>query len=173
MLAPGQQMTITLKLPEKAGEEKRIKNRENRGKLTVKADKIRKTQDLIKFQISADLRSQKFLCIGQDAPQVVIERAKQMDDKESFVVAWRSHIAHDEIKPWWEPTQLHMNVFCNNDKELPLRITVNNQRGNSQSNQKIYGFVETTTNEIEMLGTSAPIPIKNENGKVKGQLYFN
>ena len=49
MLAPGQQMTITLKLPEKAGEEKRIKNRENRGKLTVKADKIRKTQDLIKF----------------------------------------------------------------------------------------------------------------------------
>ena len=50
-------LTITLKLPEKAGENTHIKNRGNRGKLTVRADKIRKTQDLIKFQISADLKS--------------------------------------------------------------------------------------------------------------------
>jgi len=57
-----------LKLIEKPGDTKQLKNRENRGKLIVRADKIRKTQDLIKFQISADLKSKKFLCFGSDEP---------------------------------------------------------------------------------------------------------
>lgn len=45
-------MTLTLSLNDK-NDGRKIKNRENRGKLIVRADKIRKTQDLIKFQISA------------------------------------------------------------------------------------------------------------------------
>ena len=48
MLTKGQQMTVTLTLPEKTTD-KKIRNRKNRGKLTIRADKIRKTQDLIKF----------------------------------------------------------------------------------------------------------------------------
>lgn len=42
MLAPGQQMTLTLSLNDK-NDGRKIKNRENRGKLIVRADKIRKT----------------------------------------------------------------------------------------------------------------------------------
>ncbi len=48
MVAPNQQMNVQLSLPEK-GTDKKIKNRENRGTLIVRADKIRKTEDLIKF----------------------------------------------------------------------------------------------------------------------------
>ena len=41
-------MAMTLSLPEaKTG--KRIRNRENRGMLTIRADKIKKTEDIIKF----------------------------------------------------------------------------------------------------------------------------
>lgn len=74
-------MNVTLTLPEK-GTDKKIKNRENRGTLIVRADKIRKTQDLIKFQISAMLNSMKFLCFGNDAPYLMIERARQNDTKD-------------------------------------------------------------------------------------------
>lgn len=65
MKAPNQQLKKTLTLPSsKTG--KKIRNRENRGMLTIRADKIRKTEDIIKFQISANLRSNKFLCWGVD-----------------------------------------------------------------------------------------------------------
>lgn len=44
MMTPGQKMSIILTLPEKSSEkDRKIKNRENRGFLTVRADKIRKT----------------------------------------------------------------------------------------------------------------------------------
>ena len=46
-------MNITLNLNNSA--DTKIKSRDNRGKLKVRADKIRKTQDLIKLQISAVL----------------------------------------------------------------------------------------------------------------------
>ena len=94
-------MTLTLQLNDK-NDGRKIKNRENRGKLTVRADKIRKTQDLIKFQISAVLKSKKFLCIGSDAPYLLIERARQNDDGD-MVKVWKTLTAHDECRPWWEP----------------------------------------------------------------------
>mmetsp|Transcript_4187 Transcript_4187/g.5161 ORF Transcript_4187/g.5161 Transcript_4187/m.5161 type:complete len:184 (-) Transcript_4187:1407-1958(-) len=67
MLAKGQQMDLTLTLLDNS-DGRKIKNRDNRGILTVRADKVKKTQDLIKFQISAILKSKKFLCFGSDAP---------------------------------------------------------------------------------------------------------
>ena len=70
-------MTLTLTLPEnKVKGAKKIRNRENRGSLSVRADKIKKTEDIIKFQISAMLKSRRFLCFGNDAPYLTIERSR-------------------------------------------------------------------------------------------------
>ena len=44
--------TLTYPTQEKKGT-KKIKNRENRGLLIVRADKVKKTEDIIKFQISS------------------------------------------------------------------------------------------------------------------------
>ena len=101
MLTPGQKMTIRLTLPEKTTD-KKIKNRQNRGTLVVRADKIRKTQDLIKFQISAVLNSQKFMCFGHDSPYLLMERARQ-NETSDMVQVWKTTTAHDEVRPWWEP----------------------------------------------------------------------
>lgn len=117
--------------------DKKVKNRDNRGKFIVRADKIKKTQDLIKFQISALLKSKKFLCFGSDAPYLLVERSRQLDATENLkandmVKVWKTHTAHDETKPWWEPHQLYMTEFCNNNKMLPLRFTVYNYRNNGE-----------------------------------------
>ena len=48
MLAKDQQMRLVLTLPEEEGK-KRVKKRNNRGFLTIRADKIKKTEDIIKF----------------------------------------------------------------------------------------------------------------------------
>ena len=40
------------------------------------ADVIQVTSDVLKFQISAKLKSNKFFCLGRDCPYLVIERAE-------------------------------------------------------------------------------------------------
>ena len=80
---------------------KKIRNKENRGKLLIRADKIKKTDDIIKFQISADLKPKKFLCFRKDDPYLQIERARQ-NDPTDMVRIWKSSIAHDDTHPWWE-----------------------------------------------------------------------
>lgn len=47
-----------------------------RGKLKIQADAIKKTEDIIKFQITGNLKSRKFLCFGVDNPYLMIERGK-------------------------------------------------------------------------------------------------
>ena len=37
----------------------------------------------------------------------------------------------------------------------------------------MYGYLETTTRGIEMIGLGNPIPLKNEKGKTTGQIVFN
>lgn len=99
----------------------------------------------------------------------MIERARQTDSSD-MVQVWRTMTAHDETQPWWEPHQLFMSEFCNNNKMLPLRFTVFNYRNNGA--HKMYGYVETTTRGIEMIGNE-PLIIKNEKGKKTGELIFN
>jgi len=65
---------LQLELPEKPGV--------SRGKLKVFADSVTATEDVIKFQISAELKSLKILCFGNDNPYLMIERAKQNNHKE-------------------------------------------------------------------------------------------
>ena len=47
----------------------------------MRADIITKTEDTIKFQICADLKSKKFLCIGANNPYLLIERARNVGNK--------------------------------------------------------------------------------------------
>ena len=95
----------------------------------MRADKVKKTEDIIKFQISAELKSRKFLCFGNDAPYLLIERARQINSESEpnsseMVKVYKTTTAHDNLHPWWEPTTLFMTDFCNNNKQLPLRISV-------------------------------------------------
>ena len=85
MMADKQQKTLTLILPEGEKSNKKIKNRNNRGQLIVKAGKIKKTEDIIKFQISAQLKSRRFLCFKNDTPYVLISKALQADIPDEFV----------------------------------------------------------------------------------------
>lgn len=54
-----------------------------------------------------------------------------------MVKVFRTPTAHDEIKPWWEPTTLFMTEFCNNNKQLPIRISVKNYV--NAGTHKVYG----------------------------------
>ena len=76
MTATNQCLELTLTLSEEDAKSFKIKNRNNRGKLIVRADKIKKTEDIIKFQIGANLKSKKFLCFYSDSPFLQIERAR-------------------------------------------------------------------------------------------------
>ena len=82
-----------------------------------------------------------------------------------MVKVFKTSIAHDQLNPWWEPHTLFMTEFCNNNKQLPLRITVNNYKNSGQPEQ--YGSVETTTRAIEMLSGES-LYLTNQKGKRTG-----
>ena len=175
MMSPGQTMRLRLELNESKTGTKRIRNRKNRGTLIVRADKIKKTEDVIKFQISAILKSKKFLCFGVDQPFLVIERARQVlqtdEDEDNMVKVFSTLIAYDQINPWWEPTTLAMTEFCNNNKQLPLRISVYNYQ--NHGDPQLYGQVETTARAIEMAYQANSLELSNAKGKVTGSITFN
>ena len=47
----------------------------------VEAENIKPSLGEIKFQITADVKSKKFLCFGSDAPYLLIERARQNESE--------------------------------------------------------------------------------------------
>ena len=66
--------------------------------------------------------------------------------------------------------QLSMTEFCNNDKYLPIRFSV--LSFSNSGNNEIYGSVDTTTRDIEMLPeANKRLEIKKK-GKVTGYLEF-
>ena len=64
-----------------------------------------------------------------------------------------------------------MTQFCNNNKQLPLRISVKNEKNNGT--HKMYGSVNITTRGIEMLAPGEPITLTNAKGQKTGQIAFN
>ena len=158
MMAPNQRLELKLY----------IRNKPNvcRGILKVFADSIKITSDVIKFQIVGKMNSCKTLCFGQDSPYLIIERAKQNNQKE-FVRVHQTQYKFNKTEPRWDTTQMAMTDFCLNNKYLPLRFSVYSYQ-NSGTHPK-YGEAVCTLKDIEM---NPEIAIKNSKGKVKGKLRF-
>jgi hypothetical protein len=136
----------------------------------VWADKIKKTEDIVKYQVQATLTSRKFLCFRQDNPYLLIERARRANLNE-YVRVEKSNVMFDDTNPWWDTKQTTMTEFCNNDKYLPIRLSV--YSFSNSGNNQMYGQVTTTTRDIEMLPSENRIlQIKNEKGLVTGHLEF-
>ena len=68
----------------------------------MRADKVKKTDDIIKFQISALLKTKKFFCFGHDDPYLVIERGR-LNETNDMVKVYKTQTAYEQLNPWWEP----------------------------------------------------------------------
>lgn len=134
--------------------------------LKIWADKIKSTADIIKFQISAELKSKRFLCFGTDNPYLQIDRARQAHT-DDFVKVYRTNHKFQETNPWWDPHLMTMTEFCNNNKHLPIRLSVYNYSNSGE--HKMYGSVEITTRGIEMLPGKVLV-LKDPKGRVTGQI---
>jgi hypothetical protein len=117
------------------------------GTLKIQGDVVRKTEDIIKFQIRGILKSRKFLCFGFDNPYLLIERGK-IDKPGDYMRIFKTDFKYEDANPWWDTYSMSMTDFCNNNKHLPLRLTVKSHSNHGE--HPIYGSVETTTREIEM-----------------------
>ena len=70
MMSPGLAVTKTLMLPDKPDK--------SRGLLKIRGDKIKNTEDRVKFQLCANLKTKKFLCLGANNPYLLVERARNI-----------------------------------------------------------------------------------------------
>ncbi len=99
----------------------------------------------------------------------MIERGK-IEQPGEYMRVFKTEFKYADTNPWWDAYQMTMTDFCNNNKTLPIRISVLCYR--NAGKHPIYGTVVTTTREIEMAPDST-IEIKDKNGKVQGTLTFN
>lgn len=90
-----------------------------------------------------------------------------MDD---LVRVFKTSSKFDDSKPWWDAHSMSMTEFCNNNKLLPIRLSVYNYV--NSGNHPLYGSVDTTTREIEML-PNGELKIKNLKGQVTGTIKIN
>lgn len=118
-----------------------------RGNLKIQADMVKKSEDIIKFQISAQIKSMKTLCFGNDDPFLLIERGK-IDRPGEWMKVFKTDYVSGNLTPSWDTYQLTMTDFCNNNKSLPLRLSVKSYRNSGEC--PTYGESITSTREIEM-----------------------
>lgn len=130
---------------------------------------MRKSEDIIKFQITALLVSRKFLCFGSDNPYLMIERGK-IDKPGEWMRVFKTDFKYEDTNPWWDAYQMSMTDFCNNNKLCPLRLTVRSHLNHGI--HPLYGRVETTTREIEMAKDNK-LELKDDSNKVRGSIQFN
>lgn len=107
-----------------------------------------------------------------DNPYILVERARCLINKENvefneknfkttmgqavssmeLVTDWVRIYKTDYIfssnKPYWDPFNLKMSTLCNNNKKLPLRISVLSFANSGE--HFLYGQVITSVREIEM-----------------------
>jgi len=65
---------------------------------------------------------------------------------------------------------MSMTEFCNNNKLLPIRLSVYSYVNSGE--HPMYGYVDTTTREIEMRPNNM-LPLKDAKGKDAGYIKFN
>ena len=93
MMAPEQRLNLKLYLPNKPNV--------SRGNFCVFADSIKATEDVIKFQITGDLRTKKIMCFGSENTYLLIERSRSVD-KHDFVRVLKTSYKFENREPWWD-----------------------------------------------------------------------
>ena len=88
-----------------------------------------------------------------------------------MVRVYKTANAYDDINPWWEPTTLFMTELCNNNKNLPMRISCFNYTNSGA--HKEYGSAIVTTRDIEMMGDKKILRLENKKGSLAGYIQFN
>ena len=88
-----------------------------------------------------------------------------------MVRVYKTANAYDDINPWWEPTTLFMTELCNNNKNLPMRISCFNYTNSGA--HKEYGSAIVTTRDIEMMGDKKILKLENKKGSLAGYIQFN
>ena len=85
---------------------------------------------------------------------------------------YKTDYRFDEYKPWWDPYEMGMSELCNNNKNLPLRLTVASYT--NSGDDPTYGSIVTSTKEIEMLPEkNMTLQLKDRRGKPAGTITFN
>ena len=98
--------------------------------------------------------------------------SKDKREGGDFVQVYKTNYKFDEANPWWDPYDMHMSELCNNNKNLPLRLTVASYT--NSGDDPTYGSIITSTKEIEMLPEKdMTLHLKDRKGRPAGTIKFN
>jgi hypothetical protein len=99
----------------------------------------------------------------------MIERGKMNIDNE-WMRVFKTDNKFDDPSPWWDAYQMTMTDFCNNNKHLPIRLTVKSYV--NSGDHPVYGSIITTTRDIEM-ANGGMMDITDIKGRKSGSISFN
>jgi len=76
------------------------------------------------------------------------QAVSSMELVTDWVRIYKTDYIFSSNKPYWDPFNLKMSTLCNNNKKLPLRISVLSFANSGE--HFLYGQVITSVREIEM-----------------------
>jgi hypothetical protein len=97
-----------------------------RGKIVVRIDNIKITNDEARFKLSANLFPFKTLCCdGENHPYYVISRIRDANTSgQDFVRVFSSQVINNTVTPVWNPQKIKLAYLCNGDKNLQIKFGV-------------------------------------------------
>lgn len=98
-----------------------------RGKIIVRADSVAQSNNEVVMGMSARLATRSGFCCNSDNPYVLISRARSAnvgDNDSDFIRVFQSSSVPQTHTPIWTPQKIKMQVLCNSDYDLPIKIGV-------------------------------------------------
>ncbi|XP_075252621.1 copine-8-like isoform X2 [Convolutriloba macropyga] len=103
--------------------------------------------------------------LGKSDPFLVFNR----NDDTNFTPVGQTEVVEDNLNPRWAPFVINCAIFCNNDKNLPIRIDCFDF--DSDGGHDLIGSCEMTTEELLEDVGSKEFPLINEKKKAKKKSY--
>jgi len=118
-----------------------------RGKIIVRADSVKSSNDEVDMTIKVRVESKAGICCGADTPYVLFSRARNiqnLDDCE-FIRVFQTPSTHGNE---FQLTNIRakLQVLCNGDYDLPIKVAVHQFR--THGPHPIYGFFNTNLRDI-------------------------
>ena len=118
----------------------------SRGKLIVRADAIKETNNEIQMKVSCSALPDRGGCFcGGNNPFLTIYRARGGVAGE-WLKVHVTEVINGTQTPAWNHFKRPMGLICNSERELPIKLEVSAFRGNG--NHQLYGWCETTVQQI-------------------------
>ncbi|OMJ71940.1 hypothetical protein SteCoe_29728 [Stentor coeruleus] len=143
-----------------------ILNLSKKGKLIVRAEEVKTSNDIYEFHMKG-VKLDKKDFFGKSDPYLIFYRSLGTG---SWSEVYRTEIIKNTLDPIWKPIHINCQKLCNGDENKPIKIECFDW--NRVGSHDLIGITETTLSHLAVNGARFELytPQNKKKGKKSGEL---